>query len=199
MATITEHAAATTIGHGILMPKLSHRFRVTFLDDCDNAVQGSEYLTMQIMSISDIEETFDRPNTSGQFVLKVEDDVTNRAMTVVRRLFERQSTFTTIVEMLDGADGVLSTEHYHNCTIAQILHSDRTYARNTNGYKAVQLSIPNWVGDFVDALVDDPKTKALVSLLNGANLTLVESTAEQSATVQKTLIVEYGSVVHTLK
>lgn len=201
MANITEHAAATTIGHGILMPKLSHRFRVTFRDSGGGgeAIQNSEYLTMQVMSISGIEEIFGKSDTGGQFVLKIEDDLTNRAMSVVRSLAEKQSKFTTVVSMLDGDDGVVSTEHYYDCTISQILHSDRTYARNTNGYKAVQLSVPNWMGDFVDALVEDPKTKALVSLLNGSNLTLVEATGEQSASVQKTLVIKYNHVSHTLK
>lgn len=182
----------------LLMPKYTHRFTVTFLDDNSQPMCNSTYLTKQVLAIKDIFEGGELAESelgdkSSQFTLVIEDDATNKAMSVVRPLYEDARRFTTVISMLDGDANVVSTETYHQCIISQIKYSDRTYGGDYIR-KHININLPRWVGDVVNILTGGTKGKKL----NSTALSLTTTTSDPRSTMQVTLVVDYCSVEHNL-
>lgn len=182
------------VGSGILHPILKNRFRIAFHDDNGVKLPYSDELAMQAVKVS----SFLQGNnsfgltSSDTVVVTLQDDVTCRAARAVQELFNIPSgNFKFIVEYLDGNEGLIRTATFSFCRLATVEHGELDYAGGSSRER-LRLNIPHREGSLIDALKENPAALAIMTLLNGASMSVTDP--ESNATVETTLSISYETV-----
>jgi hypothetical protein len=167
MSTINDMGIAG-VSNGILQPKLTNRWRVTFAGMAGGT--NTVPLSMQAISVSrpqlEFEEVkLNRYNSIAWVAskhsfqpmkLKLEDDVTNQASTVIQQQLQTQQwitgaqgqwfaaagdastyKFACNLSMLDGNDSVIENWTVEGCWIKEVEYGEIEYAEG----KAVTISL----------------------------------------------------------
>ena len=117
----------TNFGTGILAPKLSYRFKVSFVDPSTlQPLPESEKLSRQLVRMSDVEL---RDFYINKMVVHFEDDVINQTFSLLKSL-ERSKTFTMKVEYVDGNEAALRTHYIKGAKITNVLFGKLDYAES---------------------------------------------------------------------
>lgn len=159
MATLSQ-AGIYGVGNGILMPKQKNKWNVTFVGMGRNSGNPLD-ISMQVKScsrpkISWEEVVLDRYNSRSYIAgkhtwdplnLVIEDDVTNKASTMIQRQLEAQQRligadgpwlnteatastykFATIISQLDGNEGILEQWRCQGCFVSNIDYDGLDYS-----------------------------------------------------------------------
>jgi hypothetical protein len=148
MATMTE-TNEHNLGSGILMPKLSNRFRVIFKDTNDQQI--AESLTQQVLSINNLLlDVFSADNT---FSITVEDDITGLAMDNVWNFIDNSETFIVELHSLDGNDNIIEIIKFLSVQVYEVNFANLNYNANVDGY--ITKVDTNYIGKLFDNTLID--------------------------------------------
>lgn len=180
------------ISKGILYPIVKYQFRVVFKDDAGAVLPYGNDLSMQVKSISDYEQT---RGEESQFVIEFEEDVTGKASTALQQLYSIDDTFKIVIEYLNGEEAVIKTASFESCFVRRIIHGSLDYAGGGKRSPQLRLKTPLWNGALVDELNENPTTRALLTVLNGAQFTFDDGYDAEPMTVNALAYVSFNKVV----
>lgn len=111
------------LSDGILMPKLTHHFRVQFFNDENNIIPGTEYISNNLIKI----EPFDWANLF--IIFHVQDDVLGRAMDSVHDLYDnRDKKMGVVITHLDGSGKPVEQIKFLNASVTTIIRDGWSYS-----------------------------------------------------------------------
>lgn len=171
----------------ILHPMLKSQFRVAFQDENGVKLAYSDSLAVQVVRLSSFTQS-----TDSSILITLEDDITNYSAKAVQELYNIPSdSFKVVVEYLDGNEAVIRTATFNLCKLELIEHGNLDYADSGHGER-LKLHIPLREGSLIEDLNENPAARALLTILNGAGITITERA--RVATVQTLLSISYKSV-----
>lgn len=174
------------VASGILSPKLVNRFRVLF------EALGSDFtiLSQQVVRVDGLIQSRDG---TGFINIVIEDDISGHTLFALQQLWET-GAFKIRIEHLDGNACLTNAIELRDCGVVKIRHGALDYAGGSRSPRLV-LNTKQWMGPGIDELRDSsPAAAALLTLLNGATISMEDPELNAPATVQHTVVIKYGSI-----
>lgn len=190
----TAHTTA-----GILMPKLSYRFRVRFLDGTLQPLPYGDNLTAQVMSISEFEFS-DVSIFPGNITIIFEDDVANTVSKALKQFQSKDNTNTYFMalDLMSSDDKILEQYMFRNVYIKDMMFPELSYEGGPSSFStpiAVESDAPEYDLD-IHKLPE--MVQMLYHILRKIRITIPTPPKKSSHTIKRTVRFGYDGIRHNI-
>lgn len=177
---------------GISSVILKHRFRLRFLDQLGEELPYGDAITRQVVNTGSFNQ-----NDLGRaedFFITLEEDEQCLSSKALQEL-QKNKGFSVAIDYLDGNAFLLKTVMLKHCIVKNICHGSLDYANLSIPDPKLSFKLPMKNGNLIEALKEEPTALAIVTMLNGASVTLEACAKPHTCTaIRVTLGLTFQSV-----